>query len=74
MSWFRRKVGKHECERCHGAGCYYCERRGYVLMCPNCQDIDSQVEDEGAFRCGVCDTEYKGTGEIEENPDPYEEA
>ena len=57
-------LGKSECTRCHGRGCFSCERRGYVLQCPNCCNLEYQEPESGHFRCLVCNLNYNKDGEI----------
>jgi len=64
----RLKDGKQECSRCHGEGCWHCERKGYVVLCPNCACIEyiEPLSEAGGFHCRACDSKFQEDG----NPIP----
>ena len=69
MKW----AGEMKCRRCDGAGCYFCNKKGHILACPTCGDIDSQEVDGKEIKCLVCGTAYQRDGSvIHDDQDPDE--
>jgi hypothetical protein len=65
--WMRAKAGEHECPRCHGGGCFYCERTGKIRVCPQCYSQDYVTkQDDGSFKCGACDSTFTKAGDLTE--------
>lgn len=61
------KNGVQACSRCGGQGCWHCQRKGIVVLCPGCacQEMEMLHKIDGdTYHCDVCGAEFSRSGEI----------
>jgi len=61
------KNGVQACNRCGGQGCYHCQRKGIIVMCPGCacQEFEQLTKVDGdTYQCGVCGVDFSRSGKI----------
>jgi len=69
MSYMRLKNGFNVCSRCSGRGCYRCQRKGYIVLCPTCAQAEPELTERTGddYKCLSCETTFTRQGRVVDN-------
>ena len=62
------KNGVQACPRCGGQGCYHCQRKGIIVLCPGCACQEPEYlhkVDGDTYECNACGAQFSRSGVLQ---------